>query len=117
VEAGETFFGIARRYGLTAAALRAANPDARWESVRIGEELRIPPAPRTAATPTRPGAGGRTASGRRTATARRVHVVERGETLFGIARRYNVRARQIQDANDMRGDQVRIGQRLVIPAP
>lgn len=112
VAPGETFFGIARRYGVTSDALRAANPDARWESVRIGDELRIPPARAAAATPAR--AGGE--APRRGAAARRVHVVEPGQTLFGIARRYGVRPKAIQDANDMDGDQVRIGQRLVIPA-
>lgn len=101
VAPGETFYGIARRYGVTSAALRAANPDARWENLRTGETLRIPAAARaTSATPAR---------------GRRTHTVTRGETLFGLARRYGVSADSIRRANDMETDQVRIGQTLVIP--
>lgn len=115
VAPGETFYGLARRYGVTSAALRQANPDARWESLRTGDVLRIP-AP---AAGVRPGArpvGATPARGGTASRARRTHTVERGETLFGIARRYGVPARRIQEANGMRTDQVRIGQTLVIPA-
>jgi LysM repeat protein len=42
-------------------------------------------------------------------------VVARGETLFGIARRYGVPAARIREANGMSGDQVNAGQTLVIP--
>lgn len=114
---GETFYGIARRYEVTSAALRAANPDARWENLRTGETLRIPaPAGGTpAATPARAG-GTRPAAGSTPTRGRRTHTVERGETLFGLARRYGVPADSIRRANRLETDQVRIGQTLVIPA-
>lgn len=114
---GETFYGIARRYEVTSAALRAANPDARWENLRTGETLRIPaPAGGTpAATPARTG-GTRPAAGSTPTRGRRTHTVERGETLFGLARRYGVPADSIRRANRLETDQVRIGQTLVIPA-
>lgn len=45
-----------------------------------------------------------------------VHVVRRGETLSGIARRYGVTVRAIAAANGIRNiNRIRIGQRLVIP--
>ena len=122
VTAGETFYGIARRYGVTAAQLRATNPDVEMESLEIGDVLRLPasardsragtssaPAQRPASTPAqRTGSQGGSAQ-------RRSHTVVAGETLFGIARRYGVTVAAIREANEMETDQVRTGQRLVIP--
>jgi LysM repeat protein len=43
-------------------------------------------------------------------------VVAQGETLFGLARRYGVSVDRIRTANKLTDDNIRIGQRLVIPA-
>jgi N-acetylmuramoyl-L-alanine amidase len=45
----------------------------------------------------------------------RVHVVRHGETLSGIAARYNVRLKALRTANNLRGDEVMAGVRLRIP--
>lgn len=44
-----------------------------------------------------------------------VHVVEEGETLFRIGRRYGVSVEAIQRANRLVGASIRAGQELVIP--
>lgn len=44
-----------------------------------------------------------------------IHVVEPGQTLFGIARAQGVSAQEIMAANGMSSETVRIGQRLTIP--
>lgn len=46
VEQGETLSEIARRYGVRLADLQAANPRARPKSLRIGQTLTVPIAPR-----------------------------------------------------------------------
>jgi len=43
-------------------------------------------------------------------------VVAQGETLFGLARRYGVSVDNLRTANKLPDDNIRIGQRLVIPA-
>jgi LysM repeat protein len=43
------------------------------------------------------------------------HVVRRGENLTVIARRYDVEVQQLRDWNDLRSDELAIGQRLRIP--
>jgi len=43
------------------------------------------------------------------------YVISRGDTLSEIAARYNVSMSAIKAANKMRGNQVRIGQKLLIP--
>jgi membrane-bound lytic murein transglycosylase D len=116
VALGETFYGIARRYGVTAAQLRALNPDVDMDDLEVGDVLRLPAGARdrnAAAQPprTQPQPQGRTQPAR----GSRTHTVAAGETLFGIARRYGVTVDAIRRANEMETDQVRAGQRLVIP--
>jgi LysM repeat protein len=43
VRAGETLFAIARRYGVSMDALRAANPGVQGDRIQAGQTLRIPP--------------------------------------------------------------------------
>jgi membrane-bound lytic murein transglycosylase D len=94
IEWGDTWYAIAQEYGVSSAALQAANPDVDPNRLVSGEVLRIP-------------------TGR--ATARRSHRVEPGESLWAIARRYGVSAEEIRKANGLEGDRVRIGETLVIP--
>jgi len=86
---GETWYGLARRYGVSSRELAAANPDVDPERLRAGTVLRIP--------------------------GLRTHTVGPGDTLFGIARRYGVSANAIRKANEMEDDLVRLGRTLVIP--
>ena len=116
VSAGETFYAIARRYGVTPAQLRALNPDVDMNELEVGDVLRLPAGARdrnaSAQPPSRPQQG-RTAT--QPARGSRTHTVAAGETLYGIARRYGVTVDAIRRANEMETDQVRAGQRLVIP--
>jgi membrane-bound lytic murein transglycosylase D len=116
VASGETFLGIARRYGVTSAQLRALNPEVDINSIEVGDVLRLP----ASARDSRASAGTQrtgTQGTQRTqpAAQRRTHTVAAGETLYGIARRYGVTVASIREANEMESDQVRTGQRLVIP--
>lgn len=133
---GETLFGIARRYGVTTAQLRALNPDLVVGELATGTVLRLPAgarasgdtssddgdraeAPRRAATTERT----QTPPARRAATetrpatrGRRTHTVAAHETLYGIARKYGVTVDAIKAANRLTSDTVRPGQTLTIPA-
>lgn len=123
VASGETFYAIARRYGVTAAQLRAINPDVVMDSLEIGDVLRLP----ASARDSRAGSSGtqapragaqtppRTGNPSTSQAQRRSHTVAAGETLFGIARRYGVTVAALREANELETDQVRTGQRLVIP--
>jgi peptidoglycan endopeptidase LytF len=119
VAEGETFFGIARLYGVTTAQLRAVNPDVDWERLEVGTVLRLPARARVPAQPDRRAgeAGERPAPPSRQAqpAGRRTHTVAQGETLYAIARRYGVTVEALRAANRLEGDRVRVGQTLVIP--
>jgi peptidoglycan DL-endopeptidase LytF len=118
VVAGETFYGIARRYRVTAAQLRALNPDVDMDALEVGDELRLPAGARDSRPAAQPRPQAPASTGAQTQQPRRgtrSHVVAAGETLFGIARRYGVTVDAIRRANQMETDQVRVGQRIVIP--
>ena len=46
-----------------------------------------------------------------------IHVVRQGEVLGSIARKYGCSVREIQEWNNIRGTNIRVGQRLVVRAP
>lgn len=97
VERGDTWFGLARRYGVSPAALGEANPGVEPGRIRIGQRLRIP-----AAGPAE--------------SARRTHRVEPGETLWGIARSHGISVERLRRANRLDEDSpIGVGQLLVIP--
>ena len=108
VARGDTPSGVAKRYGVSLAALYEANPKLRSRHMQPGQRVVIP-------------VGGAMS----TVVARSVsepvervitwHRVKRGETLSHVARRYDVSQSQIQRWNRMgRSTQIKIGQRLRI---
>ena len=111
VRLGEHLTGIARRYGVTIAAIVAANGIADPSRIYAGQRLAIPGAP--ASRPTKSGAA-KPSSGSSAVRAR--HTVRLGEHLIGIARHYGVSVDAIVAANGI-ADASRIyaGQRLAIP--
>lgn len=45
----------------------------------------------------------------------RTHVVQQGDTLYNISRRYGVTVDQLKQRNGLVGDMIRVGQQLTIP--
>lgn len=100
VRRGETLSHIARRYGTTVAKLRQANGGIQPTRLRAGQRIVVP-----------------VGSSGPAAVAARYHRVSRGDTLWGIARRYGVSVQQLQRWNGM-GRRTRIvpGQRIRVAA-
>jgi len=54
---------------------------------------------------------------------RQTHIVRQGETLFSISRQYSITVNQLREWNNLRGNQISVGQRLIVspsgqaPAP
>jgi membrane-bound lytic murein transglycosylase D len=123
VRRGETLSMIARRYGMTNAALAKANKIRPTSKLKVGQVLRIPgsgAAVRVAessppASAAKPSASGATAKKKAPAAARS-HTVKRGETLSSIARRSGVPLKSLAAANGLSSNyRVRAGQKLRIP--
>ncbi|MDQ4075115.1 MAG: LysM peptidoglycan-binding domain-containing protein, partial [Chloroflexota bacterium] len=127
VRRGETLTRIARRYGVTVDAIVQANGLPSASRIYAGQQLVIPtpgsaPAPSPATTDSAPAPSPATAdsaaapSPATTGTEQVTHVVRRGETLWGIARRYGVSVDAIARANGLANVRVVYArQRLVIP--
>jgi membrane-bound lytic murein transglycosylase D len=136
VARGETLSGIARQYGTTVAALQDANGIRNPSSLRAGARLVIPGAGastvRTAAATPRPAATGAPASSSHptsgaasgsaarpagaagTGTDQATHRVRAGETLWSIARSYDVTVVELRAWNRLDGDRIVAGQQLVV---
>jgi LysM repeat protein len=125
VRSGDNLFRIAINHDVTLAELRAANPQIRSDIIQPGDRLTIPncqpetttddaPAPVEVAPPIEApplGDQGIVSPGTQT-----VHVVQSGETLGSIARRYNVTINSIVQANNLANpNQLSVGQELIIP--
>jgi membrane-bound lytic murein transglycosylase D len=92
VRRGETISEIADEYGVTQRELRTWNSLDSRGRIRIGQRLRVvsPDAPRTQTPSPAPDSNGV-----------RMHVVQRGETLTGLAKRYGVSIQAIREANGL----------------
>jgi membrane-bound lytic murein transglycosylase D len=102
VRRGETLSSIARQYGTTVDRLRALNHLPASGLIQTGQRLRVSG---TAAAASAPPAEAR------------VHIVQPGETLSGLARRYGVSVQALQQANNLASPRdLKAGQRLRIPA-
>ena len=73
------------------------------------------PTVRTTATSTAAATPALTAAVTATPAGPRRHVVEIGDTLFGLALQYDVTVEAIKQANQLTGDDIYAGQQLVIP--
>ena len=118
VRRGDTVASIARQFSTTTAVVRELNGMGMDDKPVIGGWLHVPSADvvlpekaaRAAALFDRPGRMG----GRRSARAG-VHVVRRGDTLYGIAHRMGTDVRTLARLNNMDvGDTLHAGQHLVV---
>ena len=97
VKPGETLSDIAARYNISLTKLMRMNDISNPDHVEIGSRLTVP------------GSTVQAGSGR--------HLVSSGETLSGIASRYNVRPRDLMALNGLAdADHVELGQTLTLPS-
>jgi LysM repeat protein len=96
VESKETLFGISRRYASPVGDIVSAN-EALKQGLKIGQTIRIPFTPK-AELP----------------SGSILHKVLPGETLFSISKNYGVTVDQVKQNNKLMGNDLSIGQSLVI---
>ncbi|MCB2378047.1 LysM peptidoglycan-binding domain-containing protein [Hymenobacter sp. BT635] len=118
VQKGETLYAVARRFALRPADLIAWNNLPASPSLRLGQVLRVvAPAASAQAPAATPATAGTPAAAPAPAlaTAETVrHKVATGESMYGIARKYNVSIKQVMEWNNKADSNVKLGEVLVI---
>lgn len=109
VTAGDTLWGISEKFKVSLDTLRIAN-QLPTDLLHIGQTLIIPNgqvgviAPTVSTEPTASSDLGET-----------TYTVVSGDTLFSIAKRYNLTVNQLKQANQLTSDNLHVGQGLTIP--
>ena len=104
VTAKETLYSISRQHKVTIEDLQQANPDILKEGLKIGQTLNIPNESLVATPKATPALNGN------------LHEVQPKETLFSIARLYNVSVKDLDELNaEALKDGLKIGLKITIP--
>ncbi|GAB3572899.1 DPBB and LysM peptidoglycan-binding domain-containing protein [Hymenobacter daeguensis] len=111
VAAGETLTALTRRYHVTLAQLTEANPQIK-NGLGVGQIVFVPrPAAGRAAAP----ATAKAPTGAAPAPVPARYTVAKGETLFGIARKFQLTPDELIRLNKLpAGGTVRVGQQLIL---
>ena len=106
VKAGNTLSGLAKQYGTTVANLKSVN-NLKSDTIYVGQKLVIKG---TANTETKPAPS--TGTGSNTGTSS--YAVKSGDTLSGIARKYNTTVVNLKSLNKLSSDTIYVGQKLAV---
>lgn len=126
IEKGDSLSSVAYRYGVSWREVAELNGIKDPSKIRIGQKIKLPayakstPLPRKKSTPkaaTKP-AGGSSSGGSSASApvaAGGEYVVKSGDSLSRIASRNGTTIKALRAANNLTGDKLRIGQKLVLP--
>ncbi len=113
VQKGDTLSEILKKTDSRLSDVLALNATLKPNSIYVGQTILLPPSAKTAGlsqpTVKKPTVtvkdGGNT-----------VYTVVKGDSLSVIAQRFGIKTQALREANELKTDTIRIGQKLVIPA-
>ncbi|MDX2227119.1 MAG: LysM peptidoglycan-binding domain-containing protein [Verrucomicrobiae bacterium] len=116
VKSGDTLVRISKNHGVSVKSLRESN-GLKSDMLRIGQKLSIPSVA-GAPVETVPAAPAVVAEAPKAVVrATATYAVRKGDTLVRIAKKHGVSVRTLREANGLKNDLLRIGQKLSIPLP
>lgn len=113
VQKGDTLYSIARRYELTVGELRTANNLAESDILKAGKRLIIPPSDISAAVAL-------SSAPKKEASVEvngkpKQYIVQKGDTLYGIALKYDIKLSKLLSLNNMGSDAlIKVGQKIIV---
>jgi LysM repeat protein len=107
VEKGDSFYTMAKKYGVTMKAISEANPGVDSTRLKIGQVIKIPPPAPKSGAPTAAASG---------ESSEKVYVVKSNDNLGKIAKAHGVTVKALRAANNLKTDRITVGQKLKIPA-
>ena len=110
ISKGESFYTLGKKYGVGFKAIADANPGINPTRLKIGDKVKIPP-------PKTPGAAsvGGVAAPVAADGAAKTYKVKSGDNRGKIAKQFGVTTKQLRAANNLKTDQIKVGQTLKIP--
>lgn len=114
VKKGETLYGISKKYQITISELKAANNLSDKDVLKAGQKLVIPSADiENAATLSSTNSSASTSN---SSSKTETYIVQKGDTLYGIAKKYDIKVSEIYSLNGMsQKDVLKVGQKLKVP--
>lgn len=109
VAKNDSFYTMSKKYGVSMKAIEAANPGVDSAKLKIGQKLNIP-----AAAPKPVKTAGTT--GGTAADADGTYTVKSGDNLGKIAKSHGTTVAKLREANALKTDQIKVGQKLKVPA-
>lgn len=111
VQKGETLYSIGKKYQITVSELRAANNLSEKDVLKAGQRLTIPSADiENAATLMS------TQTSVKPQKKTEIYTVQKGDTLYGIAKKYDIKVAELYSLNGMKsGDVLKFGQKIKVP--
>jgi LysM repeat protein len=105
---GDSYYLIAKKYGVKMKELEAANPNVPATKLKVGMKIQIPASGTSGSTTT----GGTTGA---SDASESVYVVKTGDTLTKIAKSNGVSVKALRAENDLKTDKIKVGQKLKVP--
>ena len=113
VEQGETFYGISRKYGISVSELCSANKLTTNDVLKPGQKLTIPS---KAENKSEKSSGTKATSTEKSNEAKvGSYTVQKGETLYSLAKRFETSVGTLQAMNAMSGNDIKEGQVISVP--
>lgn len=111
----QTAYGISKLYKVSVNKLFEANPAAE-KGLDVGQKIYIPipTSKQNTTNSVKPGESIQQ-EGVKASETQIVHTVQQGETLWSIARKYGVKAKDVTNANLDKGNNLSIGETIIIP--
>lgn len=108
IRPGDTWWGVAKKYGVSVKALQGANQASEKQKLQVGKKLLIP----GGGAPT----GAAQADTRKWAERRANYVVRQGDTIWSIAKQFQADPASLLQTNGLsQKTTLKIGQKLFIP--
>ena len=109
---GESFYTLGKKYNVGYKSIVDANPGVNPNRLKIGDKVKIP-GPKS---PGAAGPSGATATATAPGDGTKSYKVKSGDNLMKIAKSYGLGVKQLRAANNLKTDQIKVGQTLKIPA-
>ncbi|MBI5799559.1 MAG: LysM peptidoglycan-binding domain-containing protein [Verrucomicrobia bacterium] len=108
VAKNDSFYTMSKKYGVGMKAIEAANAGVDSTKLKIGQKINIPAsAPKAAKAP---------AGAAHAADSDGTYTIKSGDNLGSIAKRHGTTVAKLRDANGLKTDQIKVGQKLKVPA-